>query len=208
MSQDVYWHCTTSINSAHIAPQCPLPSRLPCSHGTLFFTLTMHVHRAEYLPKDINNSALTDWTSCCFDEPCMASISRVYMHFHVTLLFPRPQAHKNTRRSQLVGLRADLIAKSNYIKGHDVVVFQECFDSDPYGVLSGGLRSQCTSFYSSLTTRNFVCAMQMDDAHAQGLNLIFGCVFVTFFRPLPDSSGRPVQIRLGLDLGQLLLHNH
>ncbi|KAF8934857.1 hypothetical protein CPC16_009709 [Podila verticillata] len=39
-------------------------------------------------------------------------------------------------------LRADLIAKSNYIKGHDVVVFQECFDSDPYGVLSGGLRSQ------------------------------------------------------------------
>jgi len=84
---------------------------------------------------------------------------------------------KNRRSSQLVGLRADLIAKSNYIKGHDVVVFQECFDSDPYGVLSGGLRSQCTSLYSSLTTRCFVHAMQMDDAHVQFLNLIFGYIF-------------------------------
>ncbi|KAG0335680.1 hypothetical protein BG000_007331 [Podila horticola] len=39
-------------------------------------------------------------------------------------------------------LRADLIAKSDYIKGHDVLVFQEAFDSDPFGVLSGGIRSQ------------------------------------------------------------------
>ncbi|KAF9582015.1 hypothetical protein BGW38_000770 [Lunasporangiospora selenospora] len=38
--------------------------------------------------------------------------------------------------------RAQLIADSQYIKGHDVVVIQECFDTDPCTILRDGLRSQ------------------------------------------------------------------
>ncbi|KAF9926770.1 hypothetical protein BGZ67_007959 [Mortierella alpina] len=38
--------------------------------------------------------------------------------------------------------RAQLIASSDYIRNHDVVVFQECFDSDPCGMLRDGLRAQ------------------------------------------------------------------
>ncbi|KAF9560449.1 hypothetical protein EC968_006206 [Mortierella alpina] len=38
--------------------------------------------------------------------------------------------------------RAQLIASSDYIKNHDVVVFQECFDNDPCGMLRDGLRAQ------------------------------------------------------------------
>ncbi|KAF9940081.1 hypothetical protein BGZ65_008380, partial [Modicella reniformis] len=38
--------------------------------------------------------------------------------------------------------RAQLIAKSDYIKNHDVIIFQECFANDPCNVLRDGLRSQ------------------------------------------------------------------
>lgn len=68
-----------------------------------------------------------------------------FLHLlNVTGVLKTTQTTKQ-RSNNLVGHRADLIAKSDYIKGHDVVVFQEAFDSDPFGVLSGGIRSQCTS---------------------------------------------------------------
>ncbi|KAF9190413.1 hypothetical protein BGZ50_000221 [Haplosporangium sp. Z 11] len=38
--------------------------------------------------------------------------------------------------------RAKLIAKSDYIKNHDIVVFQECFENTPCQVLKDNLRSQ------------------------------------------------------------------
>ncbi|KAG0001662.1 hypothetical protein BGZ80_009230 [Entomortierella chlamydospora] len=38
--------------------------------------------------------------------------------------------------------RAQLIANSDYIKYHDVIVFEECWDSSPCGILRNGLQSQ------------------------------------------------------------------
>ncbi|KAG0370439.1 sphingomyelin phosphodiesterase [Gamsiella multidivaricata] len=38
--------------------------------------------------------------------------------------------------------RAQLIVNSDYVKGHDVIVLEECFDSDPCGIIRDGLRSQ------------------------------------------------------------------
>ncbi|KAF9436161.1 Sphingomyelin phosphodiesterase 3 [Entomortierella beljakovae] len=38
--------------------------------------------------------------------------------------------------------RAQHIAASNYVKYHDVIIIQECFDSDPCAILRDGLRSQ------------------------------------------------------------------
>ncbi|KAG0235888.1 hypothetical protein BGW42_004534 [Actinomortierella wolfii] len=38
--------------------------------------------------------------------------------------------------------RAGLIAKAPFMQNHDVVIFQECFDSDPRGILVDGLKSQ------------------------------------------------------------------
>ncbi|KAF9347462.1 hypothetical protein BGX26_001041 [Mortierella sp. AD094] len=38
--------------------------------------------------------------------------------------------------------RAQLVASSDYVKYHDILVFEECWDSDPCGILRDGLRSQ------------------------------------------------------------------
>ena len=51
-------------------------------------------------------------------------------------------------RWSLSGTRAQLIASSDYIKNHDVVVLQECFDNDPCGMLRDGLRAQCKRQHS------------------------------------------------------------
>ncbi|KAI1318049.1 hypothetical protein EDD11_007283 [Mortierella claussenii] len=38
--------------------------------------------------------------------------------------------------------RAQLIASSDYVKNHDIIVLEECFDNDPCGIIRDGLRAQ------------------------------------------------------------------
>ncbi|KAF9209965.1 hypothetical protein BGZ49_009241 [Haplosporangium sp. Z 27] len=38
--------------------------------------------------------------------------------------------------------RAQLVANSDYVKNHDVIVFEECWDASPCGILRAGLKSQ------------------------------------------------------------------
>ncbi|KAF9425464.1 hypothetical protein BGZ94_007501 [Podila epigama] len=40
-------------------------------------------------------------------------------------------------------IRAKLIAESDFIKGHDVVIVEECFDNGPCDILRHGLLSEC-----------------------------------------------------------------